>query len=117
MTLHIALAYITVAGFALRVLWAFTGSDLRSHKLVRILPHVIDTVLLLAGLGLVFTLGYPLGSAWLLAKFAALFGYIGFGVLALRASSLVPRLIGVLGAFACVAYLFAVAHSKTALPF
>ena len=115
--LHVALAYITVAGFAARALLALAESSLRSHRLVRVLPHVIDTLLLLAGLGLVFTLGYPLTSGWLLAKFAALFGYIGFGVLALRATTLAPRLVGIVGALACVGYLFQVAYTKQALPF
>ena len=116
-TIHIALAYITVAGFAARVLLALADSSLRSHKLVRVLPHVIDTLLLIAGVALVFTLGYSLTSPWLLAKIVALLGYIGFGVLALRAGTLAPRLVGILGALVCVVYLFQVAYSKQALPF
>lgn len=114
--LHVFLAYATVAGFLLRAVWAYSGSPLLRAKPVRILPHVIDTVLLLCGLALVFGLGHSLGSAWLLAKLAALVAYIGFGVLTLRATSAGLRTLGVTGALVSIGYLFAVAHAQNAWP-
>ncbi len=116
-SIHVTLAYFTVIGFAVRAVWAFSGSPMLQQKWVRILPHVIDTLLLLAGIGLVVTFSHPLTQPWLLAKFAALFAYIGFGVLTLRASTNGLRLLGVLGALLALAYLFAVAFARNPLPF
>ena len=45
-SVHITLAYLTVLGFVVRGLWSIVDSPLREQKWARVLPHVIDTVLL-----------------------------------------------------------------------
>lgn len=114
--IHVILAYVTVAGFVLRVSWAFMGSSHLKSKPARILPHVVDTLLLVCGLVLVFGLGHELTSSWLVMKFVALLAYIGFGVLTLRASSMPLRLLGVIGALSSVGYIFAVAMTRDPWP-
>ena len=114
---HITLAYLTVIGFVVRGLWAIVDSPLREQKWVRVLPHVIDTALLGIGVVMVFSIGASFTDAWLAAKMLALLGYIGFGVLTMRAKSRRLKVAGFLLALACVGYLFAVAFSRSPLPF
>ena len=54
--LHVALAYLTVAGFIVRGFWALTGSEMRQQKWVKIVPHVVDTLLLALGVALAIQL-------------------------------------------------------------
>ena len=114
--LHVLLAYVTVAGFVARAALAFLDAPARHHKLVRILPHVVDTLLLVCGLALVFGLGHSFSESWLSAKLVALLAYIGFGVLTLRANTPALRVAGVAGALASVGYIFMVALARDPLP-
>jgi len=66
---HLTLAYLTVLGFVVRALWAFTDSPMRSQRWVRVAPHVLDTMLLLLGVLMALQLGLsPVsgrsGRAW-----------------------------------------------------
>ncbi len=115
--LHVLLAYITIIGFVMRAVLALMDSAALSNKALKILPHVIDTLLLMCGALLVLNLGHAFTESWLLAKFIALLAYIGFGVLTLRASSTPMRVVGVIGALASVGYIFAVAMSRNPLLF
>ena len=114
---HVALAYLTVAGFVVRGVWAVIGSPLREQLWVRIAPHVIDTLLLALGVTLAVMLSIsPLEHAWLNAKIIGLVAYIGFGVMTMRASSRPLKLVGFVCALTCVGFIFAVALSKQAWP-
>ena len=114
---HIMLAYLTTLGFVVRGIWAIIDSPMRQQKWVRVVPHVIDTLLLLIGITLVFGIGASLSEGWLVAKMLALLGYIGFGVVTLRASTKPVKVAGFVAALSCVAYRFAVAFSRSPLPF
>lgn len=114
--LHFSLALLSVSGFLLRFGWTFTAPDMLQRKWVRIAPHVVDTLLLTAGVILIFNLPQGAGTAWLWAKLAALLGYIGFGILALRGAGQ-ARLLGGGGALLCVAYIFVVAYTRQVVPF
>ncbi len=114
---HIALAYVTVAGFVIRGSWKLMDSPLTRQKWVRILPHVIDTALLALGVALAVRLSISPLQGWLAAKLIALFFYIGFGVLTMRASSRALQVTGFVGALVSVGYIFAVAFTKSVWPF
>lgn len=116
-SLHITLAYLTVIGFVVRGLWAIVDSPMREQKWVRVLPHIIDTTLLSIGVVMVFSIGASFTDSWLEAKMLALLGYIGFGVLTMRAKTRPVKVGGFVLALACVGYLFAVAFSRSPLPF
>jgi uncharacterized membrane protein SirB2 len=116
-SLHIMLAYLTTIGFVIRGLWSILESPLREQKWVRVVPHVIDTLLLAIGVTLAFNIGASLGDGWLTAKLMALLGYIGFGVLAMRATTKSLKVSGFVLALLCVGYIFAVAFSRTPWPF
>jgi uncharacterized membrane protein SirB2 len=115
---HVALAFVTVAGFVARAALAMANNQLRNTKLVRIAPHVIDTLLLVFGIALAVQLSLsPVSNGWLMAKIAGLIDYIGCGVMTMRATRTPLRLIGFVGAIASVGYIFAVAYSKQVIPF
>ena len=116
-SLHVTLAYITVVGFILRGIWVFVDSPLRKEMWVKIAPHVIDTLLLGAGVLMAINLGLSPLSGWLAAKLAGLLCYIGFGVLTMRAKVMYLKVLGFVGALASVGYIFSVAMSRQVWPF
>ncbi len=60
-------------------------SNLLQLRVVRFLPHIIDTVLLLAAIALtIFISQFPLVTHWLTVKLVALIIYICLGMVALR---------------------------------
>ena len=93
-TFHITLAYVTTIGFILRGFWSLMDSPLREEKWVRVSPHVIDTLLLLAGVTMAINIGASLTSGWLAAKLVGLLCYIGFGMVAMRAPTRALKLTG-----------------------
>jgi uncharacterized membrane protein SirB2 len=80
---------------------------------------VNDSLLLAAGIGMAVMLRqYPLVDGWLTAKLLALLGYIGLGTIALkRGRTKRIRLLAFGGALLTLAYLVAVALTRSPLPF
>ena len=114
---HIVTATLTFMGFLLRGFWMLRGSPLLDRRVVRILPHIVDTLFLATGIALIASLRLPvLNQPWLLAKFAALFGYIIFGSIALRRGR-TPGIRASAFALAIVTYAYIVgtAINETAL--
>lgn len=112
---HTALAALTISGFLLRGVLALTGSELLNKRVIRIAPHIIDTLFLAAGIALVFMLNLnPMQHSWLLAKFAGLIAYIGLGMVALRfGRSRDIKIVAFVGAVTVFAYIVGVALSKS----
>lgn len=112
---HTTLAALTISGFLLRGVLALTGSELLNKRVIRIAPHIIDTLFLTAGIALVFMLNLnPMQHTWLLAKFAGLIAYIGLGMVALRfGRSRDIKIVAFVGAVAVFAYIVGVALSKS----
>lgn len=83
--LHVTMAALTIAGFVTRGIWAWRAPRLLRLRPVRILPHVIDTVLLASAIGLLFAYGWnPFAQGWLIAKIVLLLAYIALGMAALK---------------------------------
>ena len=82
---HILFAATSVGLFAMRgmaMLWIRPGPKTRVW---RILPHVVDTLLLACGVWLVLMLRLdPLRTPWLEVKLGCVVAYIVLGVLAFR---------------------------------
>ncbi len=114
---HITAAYLSVTLFVVRAVWAFTSPEMLQQKWVRIVPHVLDTLLLLLGVALALNLAVSPFSGWLAAKMIGLLCYIGFGVVTLRASTRPLKLAGLCGALFSVLYIIAVAYTRQAVPF
>jgi uncharacterized membrane protein SirB2 len=113
---HMTAAALTISGFILRGFWMLSDSENLQHPLVRVLPHIIDTVFLLAGIGLVMTLHLPvLLPGWLQIKIAALLVYIVLGTIALkRGKTKRVRAIAFVLALLTFAYVVGVALNKSA---
>lgn len=87
-TIHISAVVLSITLFALRGSMQLAHIDWRRWRLLRILPHITDTVLLTAAVALtLISHQYPGQQPWLTAKVVALFAYIFFGALALRKSA------------------------------
>ncbi len=83
--LHMTFALLSALGFLLRGIWMMMDSPLLQKKLTRILPHVIDTLLLATAVALIIiSHQYPFVVPWLTWKLLLVIVYIGLGVFALR---------------------------------
>lgn len=83
--LHVTFVTISIALFLFRGGLMLADSPRLRAPWLRVLPHVVDTLLLASALWLVSTLQAPvLPASWLLAKISGLLVYIGLGSLALR---------------------------------
>ena len=104
---HVGAAVVSISGFALRGLWMLRGSALLERRLVRILPHVVDTILLLSGIALVWLMQLQVtGQPWLMTKLVAVVVYIGLGMVALRRGrTLAVRAVAFCLALATFAYI------------
>jgi uncharacterized membrane protein SirB2 len=112
---HVIAAMATISGFLLRGYWMLVESEKLQHPLVRITPHVVDTVFLLAGVGMIWLLHLnPLTQPWLLAKFTGLLAYILLGSIAIkRGTTRQIRAISLVGAVAVFAYIAGVALTRS----
>jgi uncharacterized membrane protein SirB2 len=117
--LHIAGVMLTGTGFALRGIWMLRNSPMHSRRWVRVLPHVVDTVLLASAIALAVVTGqYPLAQSWLTAKVVGILAYIVLGAIALRRGRMLGiRITAFSGALAAFAYIVAVALTKSVVPF
>jgi response regulator RpfG family c-di-GMP phosphodiesterase/uncharacterized membrane protein SirB2 len=90
-----------------------------NSKLLKVLPHLVDTVLIVSAITLCVLLQqYPLVDAWVTEKLLALIMYVFMVTLALRlANNNFMRIIGFVGAISWVAFAGAVAVSKQAILF
>jgi uncharacterized membrane protein SirB2 len=115
---HVAAVVISIGLFALRGAWMLADSPLLTTRVVRILPHVVDTVLLAAGVGLaVLSHQYPFVQPWLTAKIVGLVLYIVLGSIALkRGRSRGVRILALTAALAVVAWIVATARCRCVWP-
>lgn len=85
--LHTGLALISIAGFVLRWSWRMQQSPLALQRATRIIPHVVDTLLLASALAMIVLAGQvPVGPGWLSSKIAGLLLYILLGMIAMRSA-------------------------------
>jgi len=84
-TLHVSCVLATIAGFVLRGYWTQSGSTMLRYRIVRIAPHVIDTLLLASGIALIVETHFGvIWETWLFAKIAGIVVYILLGLVAIR---------------------------------
>lgn len=114
-SLHLIAIALSISGFALRGYWMMSQSDKLQHRVVRIAPHVIDTVLLLSGIFLVLMSQMnAFSQPWLLAKFAGLAVYVMLGTIALkRGPTLQIRSVAFAMAVIAFAYIVGAALLKS----
>lgn len=82
---HVTCAALSITLFFMRGVWMLRDSPLLQQRWVRIVPHVVDTLLLASALTMVvWSAQYPFVQDWLTAKVIALLVYIGLGTVALK---------------------------------
>ena len=83
--IHIICMLLSYILFSLRGIWMIQGSSLLKLRWVKILPHVIDTILLTSAITLVAMIQqYPGFNIWISVKIGALLLYILLGMMAFR---------------------------------
>lgn len=83
--IHVAAAVLSIAGFLWRAGLMLRRSPLADRRWVQTAPHYVDSVLLLAALGMLLVgARNPFAEPWLVAKISTLFAYIVCGALALK---------------------------------
>ncbi len=81
--LHVSCVVLSGLGFLLRGIWMLRDSPALKHWLVKVLPHLVDTVLLGSAILMAVASGqYPFAAGWLTAKLFGLLAYIVFGAIA-----------------------------------
>ena len=75
--LHIFFAFLSFALLVIRGAMQLTGKNWRSIKLLKILPHLSDTLLIVSGVVILYLFAFDI-EWWLIAKFALLILYIVF---------------------------------------
>ena len=111
---HVAAVTLSLCLFVLRAVWRARAPERLARRWVKVLPHLIDTVLLLSGAWLAWQLGAVGVRGWLPAKLVALVAYIVLGSIALRRGA--PRAVSMGAAIAAVAtfgYIVSVAITKS----
>ena len=84
-TIHIFTVVLSIVLFLVRLTWSYQSPARLQLMWVRVLPHVIDTLLLGSAIGLTMAIHqYPFVNSWLTAKLVALVSYIVFGSYALK---------------------------------
>lgn len=116
--LHVGTVYITFGLFVTRGIWMMLDSPRLHDRWVRVVPHLNDTLLLVAAIGmLAVQWGNPLQHPWLIAKISGLIAYVVLGTLALKRGRTKTQRIGYFfAALAVVGYIIAVAVTKQVIP-
>lgn len=118
--LHIAAVITSISLFLLRGILMMARSPRLHSRILQVLPHVVDTVLLASGVGLILVLGIALLAAtWLQVKLTLLIAYIVAGSVALkRGKTYRIRLLALAAALIIVATIIATAmtHQPLGLP-
>jgi uncharacterized membrane protein SirB2 len=115
---HVTAVIASFALFFLRGIWMMRASDRLAARWVRVVPHVVDTVLLVSAIALaMLTAQYPFVQSWLTAKVLALPVYIALGTVAIRrGSSMRVRIAAWILALCVFGYMVVVARTRVAFP-
>lgn len=106
---------ITILLFNLRFWMRYARPEKPLPKILKIIPHFNDTLLLFTGLWLMhITRFMPFGNAdWLGVKLLLLLGYIGLGMVTVRARPRTPKFwLGYAASMLCVAAIVYLAWFK-----
>jgi len=114
--LHVSCGVLSIGLFALRGVLQLMAVPWRAWPLLRVAPHLVDTVLLGAAVWLAWrSAQYPFSVNWLTAKVMALLVYIVLGHFALGRNTRASwRLPFFLAALLSVAYIVGVALTRSA---
>ncbi|WP_244846574.1 SirB2 family protein [Caballeronia sp. SL2Y3] len=110
--LHMTCAGLSIAGFVVRWIWMLTDSRLLAARATRIVPHIVDTLLLASAVALVAIIGFGPNAAWLGAKIAGLVVYIVLGTFSLKRGR-TKGARAVFGVLAAIVFAFIASVART----
>lgn len=109
---HVASVHLSITLFLLRGGLMWMDSRWLKHWTLRVMPHLVDTVLLASALMLMHLIHqYPFVQGWLTVKVVLLVVYIALGFLALKPGR--PRLVrrcAFIGALLVFGFIYSVAR-------
>ncbi len=116
--MHVGAVFVSFVLFFVRGLWMIGAPQKLQARWVRIVPHVIDTVLLVSAIALAaVTAQYPFVQPWLTAKVLALPVYILLGTVAIRRGrTRRVRIVAWILALTVFGYMVAVARARVPFP-
>ena len=113
---HVLIAVISFLLFALRY-FLFHVRQKPPGKLLRVLPHIIDTLLLASGITLIVLAGFNvIETSWLLLKIGLVVLYIIAGIVTMRSTGMKSMIAFIVAALTIV-YIFLLALNKNPLFF
>lgn len=116
-TVHVGSVAASYLLFLIRGIWMMRDSPVLAQRWVRIVPHIVDTVLLASALAMaVMIRQYPFVASWLTAKVLGLIVYIGLGTIALKRGRIKGVRIAAWAA-AQLVFVYIVAVAVTRNPF
>jgi uncharacterized membrane protein SirB2 len=83
--LHLTAVGLSILLFIFRFIWSQFDAGILAKKWVKVVPHIIDTLLLASAIWLCVILSqYPIVNAWLTFKVIGVISYIVLGLFALK---------------------------------
>ncbi len=85
--LHLLTIGISATLLSLRCVLKMTDSNLLETKFLKVVPHVVDSIMVLTGIGLIYVTGFMpfTGVApWMTEKLTCVLAYIALGFFALK---------------------------------
>ena len=115
---HVSCVVISVSLFIYRYARLATHPEQTLPRILFVLPHINDSVLLAAAIGMLALVGLnPLLAPWLMTKIFVLLAYIVLAAMCLRASPRSRRQAALfVGAMSAFAYILLVAATKQPFP-
>lgn len=111
-SIHIIFILLSFTSFFSRFALSIIKPELLQKKIIKIAPHIIDTLLLISGVTLVFQGNWLAGEfGWIISKLILLISYIILAVMAMRLKGS-KRWFAFAAAIACYVYIFVIAISK-----
>lgn len=113
--IHVGSIIVSYLLFFLRGVWLMQDSAKLQQRWVKILPHVVDTILLTSAVALAMIIQQsPLSDSWLTAKVIGLLLYISLGMIAMRfGKTRKARIIAWITAQCVFIYIVLVALTKS----
>lgn len=116
---HVTSVVLSISGYLVRGVWMMRESPWLQKTWVKVVPHIIDSTLLISAILLAIQVQqYPFVQGWLTAKVFALIAYIVVGAIGLKYGKTKKiRIAAWLGAIAIFLYIVLVAVTRQVLPF
>lgn len=113
--IHVSSIVVSYLLFFLRGVWLMQDSAKLQQRWVKILPHVVDTILLTSAVALAMIIQQsPFSDSWLTAKVIGLLLYISLGMIAMRfGKTRKARIIAWITAQCVFIYIVLVALTKS----